>query len=58
MKHIAESSRPDWVEGAGAMTMPYDDAGTSEVRRFEVFTGTGRRRDWPTEVKVSIVAES
>lgn len=40
------------------MTMPYDDAGTSGVQRFEVFTGMGRRRDWPPEVKVSIVAES
>lgn len=40
------------------MTMPYDDAGTSGVQRFEVFTGAGKRRDWPREVKVSIVAES
>ena len=40
------------------MTMSYDDAGTSGVQRFEVFTGMGRRRDWPPEVKVSIVAES
>ena len=40
------------------MTMPYDDAGTSGIQRFEVFTGAGRRRDWPVEVKVSIVAES
>lgn len=40
------------------MTMPYDDAGTSGVQRFEVFTGKGRRRDWPSEVKASIVAES
>ena len=40
------------------MTMPDDDAGTSEVRRFEVFTGAGRRRDWPADVKVSIDAES
>jgi transposase len=28
------------------------------VRRFEVFTGTGRRRDWGDEVKARIVAES
>lgn len=26
--------------------------------RFEVFTGAGRRRDWPPEVKASILAES
>jgi transposase len=38
--------------------MSYDDAGTSGVQRFEVFTGAGKRRDWPPEVKVSIVAES
>lgn len=40
------------------MTMPYDDAGTSGIRRFEVFTGAGRRRDWPLEVKASLVATS
>ena len=40
------------------MTMSCDDAGTSEVQRFEVFTGAGKRRDWPPEVKASIVAES
>ena len=28
------------------------------VRRFEVFTGTGRRRDWSPEEKARIVAES
>lgn len=40
------------------MTMSCDDAGTSGVQRFEVFTGAGKRRDWPPEVKASIVAES
>lgn len=40
------------------MTMSCDDAGTSRVTRFEVFTGAGRRRDWPPEVKASILAES
>src|SRR5687767_13966369 len=40
------------------MTMSCDDAVTSGVQRFEVFTGAGRRRDWPPEVKRSIVAES
>lgn len=40
------------------MTMSYDDAGTSGVQRFEVFTGRGKRRDWPPEVEASIVAES
>jgi len=38
--------------------MSYDDAGTSGAQRFEIFTGAGRRRDWPDEVKASIVAES
>lgn len=28
------------------------------VRRFEVFTGSGRRRDWSDERKAQIVAES
>lgn len=28
------------------------------VRRFEVFTGTGRRRDWSDEEKAQIVSES
>ena len=40
------------------MTMSCDDAGISRVWRFEVFTGAGKRRDWPPEVKASIVAES
>lgn len=40
------------------MTMSCDDAGTSLVQRFEVFTGAGTRRDWPAEVKAAIVAES
>ena len=40
------------------MTMSCDDAGSSGVRRFEVFTGVGKRRDWPPEAKASIVAES
>jgi len=38
--------------------MSCDDTGTSGVQRFEVFTGAGKRRDWPPEVKASIVAES
>jgi len=28
------------------------------VRRFEVFTGSGRRREWSDERKAQIVAES
>lgn len=28
------------------------------VRRFEVFTGSGRRREWSDELKAQIVAES
>jgi len=30
----------------------------AEVQRFEVFTGAGRRRRWPAELKAQIVAES
>ena len=38
--------------------MSYADAGTEPVRRFEVFTGSGRRREWSDEAKAAIVAES
>lgn len=34
------------------------DAGSSGVRRFEVFTGTGGRRSWTREEKAAIIAES
>lgn len=40
------------------MTITCDDTGTKGVQRFEVFTGAGKRRDWPPQVKASIVAES
>lgn len=40
------------------MTMSGDDVSTSVVQRFEVFTGAGKRREWPADVKASIVAES
>ena len=33
-------------------------SGEEPVRRFEVFTGAGRRRDWSAEDKARIVAES
>ena len=39
--------------------MSYDDAGTEPVaRRFEVFTGAGRRRSWTDEGKAVILTES
>ena len=34
------------------------DPKTAKLRRFEVITGTGRRRRWPAEAKARIVAES
>jgi transposase len=34
-----------------------DDPVSKGAQRFEVFTGAGKRRDWPPEVKASIVAE-
>lgn len=40
------------------MTMSGDDADTRGVQRFEVFTGAGKRREWPPEIKAEIVAES
>ena len=39
------------------MTISCDDIGTKPVRRFEVFTGAGHRRDW-SEARAAIVAES
>ena len=38
--------------------MSYDDPGTKPVRRFEVFTGAGRRRSWSDADKAGILAES
>ena len=39
--------------------MPGDDVLTMpEVRRIEVFTGSGRRRRWSADAKAQIVAES
>lgn len=40
------------------MSMSCADTGTEPVRRFEVFTGAGRRREWSEEAKAAIVAES
>jgi transposase len=34
------------------------DLKTTDIRRIEVISGTGRRRRWPAEVKAQIVAES
>ena len=39
------------------MRMSGDDAGTKPVR-FEVSTGTGRRREWSDEARARIMAES
>ena len=39
------------------MTMSCDDAGFIMVQRFEVFTGAGKRRNWPPAVRASIDAE-
>lgn len=38
--------------------MSCDDAGTKPVRRLEVFTGKGRRRNWDDETRAAIIAES
>lgn len=40
------------------MSMSCADAGTEPVRRYEIFTGAGRRRIWSDEAKAAIVAES
>ena len=39
------------------MIISGDDRVSRGAQRFEVFTGVGKRREWPPEVKVSIVAE-
>jgi hypothetical protein len=48
----------DLVLSAGGMMMADDDPTTKVVERFEVFTGAGRRREWPPRIKAAIVAES
>lgn len=39
------------------MIISGDDPVSKSAQRFEVCTGAGKRRDWPPEVKVSIVVE-
>lgn len=39
------------------MIIPCDDPVSKGAQRFEIFTGKGKRRDWPPEIKASIVAE-
>ena len=39
------------------MIISGDDPVSKGAQRFEVFTGAGRRREWPPELKASIVAE-
>lgn len=39
------------------MMISGDDPASKGAQRFEVFTGAGKRREWPPEVKAAIVAE-
>jgi len=39
------------------MIIPGDDPVSKGAWRCEVLTGAGKRRDWPPEVKASIIAE-
>jgi transposase len=39
------------------MIISGDDPGTKDFQRFEVFTGAGKRREWPPEEKALIVTE-
>ena len=39
------------------MIISSDDPMSKGAQRFEVFTGAGKRREWPPELKASIVAE-
>lgn len=51
----SQKQRP-WPENNAYLTLKSSDE--EPVRRFEVFTGSGRRRDWSDEQKAQIVAES
>jgi transposase len=39
------------------MMITSDDPVSKGSQRFEIFTGAGKRRDWPPDVKAAIVAE-
>ena len=39
------------------MIISGDDPVSKGAQRFEVFTGAGKRREWPADLKASIVAE-
>jgi len=39
------------------MIIPCDDPVSKGAQRFEIFTGKGKRREWPREIKAAIVAE-
>ena len=39
------------------MIVPSGNPVSKGAQRFEIFTGKGKRRDWPPELKASIVAE-
>lgn len=39
------------------MMITSDDPVSKGAQRFEVFTGAGKRREWPPEMKAAIVAE-
>ena len=39
------------------MMITSDDPVSKGAQRFEIFTGAGKRREWPPEVKASIVAD-
>jgi len=41
-----------------SITEPEHMSEASSARRVEIFTGAGRRRMWPADVKAGIVAES
>lgn len=46
------------IEGVGHMSDTELLLKSEPVRRLEVFTGAGRRRDWTVEQKARIIAES
>ena len=49
---------PTGIRTVGLMSDPELMHVSEPVRRFEVFTGSGRRRSWTAEEKARIFAES
>lgn len=58
MKVRRPADRPAFRLRAGASEFTLKSRDEEPVRRLEIFTGSGRRREWPPEEKARVVAES